>query len=437
MTPARAVKELMDPEGYSPEDFHEADPSPDFALGLLDPESWRSTLETYAKTVKMCVALTDMEGRLLGDCLNPQPTWELVRQVAPVREGQCPFCLDPMRPCQAVVDAIKAGAPVVTEDRAGLAHVAVPVALGGRSIAALIAGQVFGHYPEPVSLQRVAGRLGISPQKLWNQAIQERPVSRTALQTYGTLLMTMGRAFLGRRFASLLYARLAEAHTSIEQSLKEKETLLGEVQHRVKNNLQIVASLLHLQSDSLDKVKDVRAIAALKASQQREDAMARIHNFLYGNERVGDIDLGAYIKDLADMAISAFQSNNSSIHAHFSLATAVLSMRQAVPCGLIVNELVTNVFKYAYPKGVRGDLYITVHPMVEDQIALTISDHGVGMPEGLDWRSSSSLGLSIVRVLAGQLDGELELDAREGVAFTLRFHRETAATNLGPAIAVA
>jgi two-component sensor histidine kinase len=98
---------------------------------------------------------------------------------------------------------------------------------------------------------------------------------------------------------------------------------------------------------------------------------------------------------------------------------------------------VTNVFKYAYPKGITGDIFITVNPMVEDEISLTISDHGVGMPDGLDWQNSSSLGLRIIRVLARQLAGELELDVQHGVAFTLRFRRDTATRALTAASAAA
>ena len=414
---------LTNRESFSFEELGLPVPSLELRAGLLEAESWRNTLETYANTVKLGVGLTDVDGRLIGDCHNPQSSWQLARQGVRSAEGECSFCLTSIEPCRAVADAIRLRAPVITEDGAGLAHVAVPLILGGQVFGALIAGQVFTRYPEPLGLQRVARQFGISPQKLWNQAIRERPVSRATLLIYGTLLTTIGTAFLGKRFASLLQGKLVEANEQIERSLQEKDTLLGEIQHRVKNNLQIVASLLSLQSASLDETKDIRIIEALQASQQRVAAMAQIHTLLYTNERIGEIDLGTYLKSLAEMAIASFQSSAGGVYARYSLAPALLTMRQAIPCGLIVNELVTNAFKYAYPNKI-GQIDITVNPTVKDRISFTISDHGRGMPEGVDWRKSTSLGLRIVRILTQQLDGTLELDGSAGVSFTLHFQRE-------------
>ena len=179
---------------------------------LLDAEGWHKVLETFACTMKLAVALTDVEGRLLGKCHNPQPTWLLARTGRPEVEGACPFCLAPAAFCSAVRDALRTGAVVTVEDQAGLAHVAIPLSLGGQQLGALIAGQVFSHYPEPLPLQRVARDLKISPQALWQRAIQQVPVTRTTLRLYADLLMSLGQAFLGQRYAAILHRKLDQTN---------------------------------------------------------------------------------------------------------------------------------------------------------------------------------------------------------------------------------
>jgi PAS domain S-box-containing protein len=177
---------------------------------LLDPEGWHKVLETFAGTMRLAVALTDPEGRLLGKCHNPQPTWRLARGARGEPDGECPFCLAPPGSCNAVGEALRTGKVVIVQDQAGLAHVAAPLSLGGQQLGALIAGQVFSHYPEPLPLQRVAREFGISGQQLWQQAVQQVPVSRATLQMYGDLLMSLGQAFLGQRYSAILHRKLAQ-----------------------------------------------------------------------------------------------------------------------------------------------------------------------------------------------------------------------------------
>jgi two-component sensor histidine kinase len=124
------------------------------------------------------------------------------------------------------------------------------------------------------------------------------------------------------------------------------------------------------------------------------------------------------------MAISSFQTEITRIRPRYSLEAVPLSMRQAVPCGLIVNELITNVFKYAYPNNAKGEIFIAVKPTGDAGISITIADSGVGLPAGLDWLHADSVGSKIIRVLTKQLGGTLELDSQSGVSFTLRFARD-------------
>jgi len=179
---------------------------------LLDPESWRKVLETYAGTMRLAVALTDAEGRLLGECRNPQSIWLMAQGAAKEVEGGCPFCLAPPAPCSAVADALETSRVAMAHDQAGLAHVAVPLSLGGQHLGTLLAGQVFTRYPEPLPLQRIAKRYGISAQELWHQATQQVPFTRATLQVYGNLLMSLGDAYLGQRYAAILRRDLAKTN---------------------------------------------------------------------------------------------------------------------------------------------------------------------------------------------------------------------------------
>ncbi len=176
----------------------------------MDPEGWSKGLETFAATLKLAVALVDSEGRLLGKCHNPQPVWRYVRAGKAEAGDECPFCLSPPGFCNAVTDALRTGEIVTVEDQAGLAHVAVPLSLGGRQLGALIAGQVFSRYPEPLRLQRVARGAGVSQENLWREAVHQTPVSATAMQLYANLLLSLGEAFLGQRHAALLQKKLAQ-----------------------------------------------------------------------------------------------------------------------------------------------------------------------------------------------------------------------------------
>jgi len=195
--------------------WHEPDTiklSPEARLELLDPEGWRTVLETYAGTMKLAVALTDSGGRLLGQCYNPQPVWLLARGDAPKAGSGCSFCLAPNVPCTAVADAIRTGGVVLVHDRAGLGHVAVPLSLGGQPLGALIAGQVFNHYPEPLPLDGVARTFRVSPQQLWQAAIRQVPLSHATLLVYGNLLEHLGQAFVGQRYSAILHRKLEETN---------------------------------------------------------------------------------------------------------------------------------------------------------------------------------------------------------------------------------
>lgn len=186
--------------------------SPDMRAELLDPEGWRKILEQYARTMRLGVALTDPRGNLLGTCHNPQTIWQMARDERPPAPEQCSFCLAPHVPCTAVTEALQTERVVLVRDDVGLAHAAVPLTLGNHRLGALIAGQVFDRYPEPLPLQRVARNFGLPPQQLWREALQRTPVSRATLRVYGDLLASLGQAFLRQRYAAILDRKLAETN---------------------------------------------------------------------------------------------------------------------------------------------------------------------------------------------------------------------------------
>jgi len=186
--------------------------SPTLRAELLDFNAWSEILTTYGRTMRVAVALTDSQGQVLGKCHNAQPVWRLVRDAACGWGSGCPFCITTHVPCTAVADALRTGGAVMVRDQAGLTHVAVPLLLGKLRFGAIIAGQVFDRYPEPLLLRRVAKEFGVSAQRLWELAREQRPVSNAVLRASGDLLCALGHAFLRQRYGAILEAKLAETN---------------------------------------------------------------------------------------------------------------------------------------------------------------------------------------------------------------------------------
>jgi PAS domain S-box-containing protein len=185
------------------------EPSSEVRADLLDLAAWSPVLERFARTVKVAVALTDCDGKVLGPCHNPQPVWEYVHDAARTGDNICYFCLAPGSPCTATRDALKSGSVAMAQESSGLMHVAVPLTLGGQQFGSIIAGRVFSRYPEPLPLERVARIMQVSAQQLWHLAIKQRPLSPATLQVYGELLHTLGHAFLRQLYGAILQRRLA------------------------------------------------------------------------------------------------------------------------------------------------------------------------------------------------------------------------------------
>ena len=214
-------------------------------------------------------------------------------------------------------------------------------------------------------------------------------------------------------------AKLGKTDEELRRSLLEQETLFREMHHRVKNNLFVMSSLLRMQADSLGESD---AIAALQDSERRVLSMALIHERLYGGDSaMSAVDFDEYCQMLGNDLLASFTEQPARISIRYQLDPIRLPVEQAIPCGLIVNELLTNAFKYAYPGTLSGEISISLQQPSPATVTLTVSDRGVGLPANLNWQQSKSLGLQIVQLLTAQIDGVLSLKPSPGTAFELTF----------------
>ncbi len=209
------------------------------------------------------------------------------------------------------------------------------------------------------------------------------------------------------------------AEESLKASLEEKEVLLKEVHHRVKNNLQVISSLLKLQSGYIE---EERYAEMFKESQERVKSMALVHEKLYQSEDLARIDFAGYIESMVEELRRSYGSERAGIGIKMEVGNVRLGINYAIPCGLIINELVSNSLKHAFLEGKRGEVRIAMRQVSGDEVELEVSDNGAGIPESVDVRNAKSLGLRLVSILAeDQLGGEMELDRTEGTKFRIRF----------------
>ncbi len=205
-------------------------------------------------------------------------------------------------------------------------------------------------------------------------------------------------------------------------SLEEKEVLLREIHHRVKNNMQVISSLLRLQSD---KIRDQQHSDMFRESQERIRAMALIHEKLYRSRDLARVDFNEYIKSLMNGLFRSHGIDTDRIAMKVKVEDVSLGLDQAIPCGLLINELVSNSLKYAFPEDRKGEISITLRSIREDEIELTVSDDGVGIPENMDIGSTDSLGLDLVTILAeDQLEGKIDLYGTGGTTFRILFKKQ-------------
>jgi PAS domain S-box-containing protein len=210
----------------------------------------------------------------------------------------------------------------------------------------------------------------------------------------------------------------------IIKSLEEKEVLLKEIHHRVKNNMQVISSLLDLQEGCL---KEKQSIEIFNESRSRIKAMSLVHEKLYYSEDLAQIDFNDYIDSLVNGLFTLYGFNPSLISVKINAKGVTLGIDTAIPCGLIVNELVSNSLKYAFPKGREGEIMISLkkasnEARCDNEYDLTVCDNGIGLPESLDFEETETLGFQLVAILAEhQLQGRIDLNREKGTEFHIRF----------------
>jgi len=222
--------------------------------------------------------------------------------------------------------------------------------------------------------------------------------------------------FISEQVAMAIDRKRAEE--KIKTSLEEKDVMLREIHHRVKNNMQIVLSLLRLQTRHF---KDENMIEMFKVTQNRIKSMALIHESLYRAEDLASIDFSDYTKIMTSHLLAMYGVVMGAINLTVDIEDVYLDINRAIPCGLIISELVSNSLNHAFPKGRKGEIIVKMHSDKKGKHTLIIRDTGVGFPEGLDIHETETLGMQLVTDLVKQLEGTIKLNREGGTKFKVTF----------------
>ena len=211
-----------------------------------------------------------------------------------------------------------------------------------------------------------------------------------------------------------------KAEKAIKSSLNDKNILLQEIHHRVKNNMQIISSLLNLQTQYVD---DEEAVNVLKESQNRVKSMAIIHENLYQSKDLMHINFVNYIQSLVFNLFYSYSIKETQIKLTLEIEDISLNIETAVPCGLIISELISNSLKYAFPNKMKGEIFISLK-IQKDEYQLIIKDNGIGLPENINFDEIETLGLLIVNSLTEQIDGKVNIQRNHGTEYNISFKEQ-------------
>jgi two-component sensor histidine kinase len=220
-----------------------------------------------------------------------------------------------------------------------------------------------------------------------------------------------------------LLTKAADTNKELERRVREKDILLGEIHHRVKNSLQVVSSLLSLEAD---RIEDAAVLEMLQNSQNRIRSMALIHQTLYQSKDFGKVDFRAFLDSFVPTLVQSYGIHPEQITLTVHVDEIHLPIDAAIPCGLIVNELISNALKHAFPEGRRGAISIDFKQDTSQHATLSVADDGVGIPEGFAFENSNTLGIQLVHLLAGQIGGALTVHPVNPTRFELSFPLDTA-----------
>jgi two-component sensor histidine kinase len=286
--------------------------------------------------------------------------------------------------------------------------------IGGAAMLLLLVGVLYNRY----RLKQRSNRLLEAKQQLLEAKHEQLQAQQLQLKAKQVEVEDKNQQLEAKQ--QLLEAKQAEVEDKnvlLQELVDQKGWLLKEVHHRVKNNLQIIISLLQSQGRYLS---DEAALNAINQSKHRVRAMALIHQKLYRSDTLSSIDVPAYLREVVQQLGESFDAGNR-ICFHYELEPLELDVVQAVPLGLIVNEAVTNAFKYAFPKGRPGTIHFSLRHLKGQHYELVVEDDGVGLPAGLALERSRSMGAQIMFGLSGQLEGDLKVESQRGVKITVCF----------------
>jgi two-component system, sensor histidine kinase PdtaS len=221
--------------------------------------------------------------------------------------------------------------------------------------------------------------------------------------------------------ASIVVTDRKHKEDQIQTALKEKDALIREIHHRVKNNLQIVDSMLHLHSAKID---DEVVLDAVRDCQSQIQSMALIHQMLYQSNDFTKVDFARFLDSLVPALITSHGVDSNRIALSIDAAPLFLSMDAAIPCGQVANELLTNAFRHAFPQGRRGNIAVDLTKDAEGDLVLSVMDDGAGFPDGIDVAHPATLGLQLVGLLTGQLGGTLSIQRSAPTRIVLQFPGE-------------
>ena len=290
-----------------------------------------------------------------------------------------------------------------------------------------------------------SGKLELIPEGLYN--LLERKIAKPVCKTIARILgvekaFAVGFALENRSYGGIIILvpksqdikyksaietiashvsemlRRRQAERKIEKSLHEKEVLLQEIHHRVKNNLTITSALLNIQADQIENKE--QALAAFNETKDRVYSMALVHEKLYNSEDFSRIDMKSYIESMSRQLLRAY-AEKKKISIKKEVADVFLNINRAIPCGLIMNELMTNAIKHGFPKNKKGTISISFRIIKNKHHELIVQDNGVGIPSNINIKTTDTLGLKLVNLLIGQIDGNLNISRKEGTQFIITF----------------
>jgi signal transduction histidine kinase len=452
--PRRSLSSKHEPHHSVPVDSANENP---LREALLYPRPWREALSTYASAVNVAVAMTSPDG-VVGEVLNPQPLWALLRGARVSPPGHCTFSLAADPTCHCVARAVRLNGTVYSRDSIGLVHFALPLSFGGKTVGALIAGQVFEQFPEPQALERLAAKAGVSATRVWQAARRAPPRGAAILHVYARLLGTLASTILNSRYHGYLGSERLAASVRVRDEMTQradelvasahrKDEFLAILAHELRNPLApVVSALQTIQMRGRDRRSSVSQ--ALGIIHRQVEQLVRLVNDLLdvGRMQSGQlaldrtsINLGATVLEAVEAVRATIDQRNQALDVE-TPAEPVWVHGDPVRLVQVFTNLLNNASKFTPREGKIG---VAVEPAAPDAVAVRVWDTGVGIPApllphvfDLFVRASESasrgglgIGLTVVRRLVELHGGTVRAEsAGPGKGSTFVVHLPRVAT---------